>query len=1656
MSNIFTFPTSSIAQTLKLQTSKPQQTLSGQSSEQHLFNKKSRVQPVVKLSNANLLNYVSSESNLPVSTSIVQTSPGRFFFTNVAPSSLSGNTSTTFSTTTTGVQLGGNRKIFLATKSNSFPVSSALSSGGIVARIPNSPSSSSLVSSPMKMVSQNAPIPASVSIIVSSNSSSSTRSGTTSKSSPITSIASSTKTIVNNLASFTSNNVSIVSASDLSTLSKSLLQSPTTINSQIKMAKPVSQTCSSSSNSSQFLITSSKSSNISTSSIPIKNFQIPHSPLNTNSLLLNKLNQSGNSTILTSSKVLTSSIPQFQIAVPVSQLHPSLQKHVLTVQKRESICEDNVDKSSTTSSTSDNSFSTKITEKSSTSVQDETVVSKCESLESLLSSGSNDNKHSSDTNPKFNLSLVDMLNTDTSTSKTISSFSYEKSDSQSVSDQSSSITLSTGFMNRQNVPQSNELNTQEVNTSSVVEFNSKLDKKPLMEQMKQESSKLDSYSPVETTTVNSQTVSTTSSNTITPAKSIAELNEPSSTPSLQKSNDDAQNKPNCAFDSFSYYLSNHSYSQALPDHILDDDDDGDSDIDDFGLYPKTSHLLSGSIGSIGGNQNQTSSSTTNTSSSAVTTSNSTPSATTSNTKVFVKSNSLESILNSTNRASISSNKSVKTLNLMTDSKSYESLSNKDLTDPSIQINAHAKSMQKNVSIHTLINGDISPNLIPQNSKSEVILSDETKISVPNSNQSNISKAVPASLVASKSYPSQFISSTNTESKDLNTTSVSTRQFLNLSDNVDSSATSSDIQTPLPTKSPKASIPKSSSSTPNKNRRKATSSVSTMSQTVAVSESLFQTQNSVTKSELHSLLSTTTPITAKSNITSFTPNESVNSSVPSASTNDSNQTTSVKLIAFKQSHQQQPPTSTNLIQNISSQSFTHLDSTTSLTNTNSPTTKVVKVILPQSIQNLSGNKLLALSGANTSTCSNAGQILTQSLANSISQANANADASSFNQSVTPVLGRYIVAGPRGQSFSQLLVVKSLMMNKGSESGNVSSGNNPQVKFIATTPNKSLSSSSSSTSHPLIIPMVSNSINSTFSTKTQTKTQVISSNEQVQVESSVQASANLASGQVDQDVIEIENPNVVARKNSQSSLFSDSTKVAVSSSLSVSPQISSTSDIPTTNFVDNRKDQTSKSDTVEVQSVDLKKCSTTNENDQTIDSNMLPETSQISQDLDYSSQLKEDSHNEANISPDNAVSQSIETSLVESVESIKTTEDCSNNSVEEIKIDSQQSQQIALVENSSKPTPVTDEGISQIQYIQADNLVDSLENPKEEVVVENEANPMAIEPERSVYILNDDLKAKPTVPQTVHLMLPNTDSISSSTSSNSNVVILKTESSKSVEEPHIVQLNLANSPNNSPNTIRRPIFITKPTIVSQSNVNQLQQPSQDLNVQPNIFATKSTGAAITATKTLPSILRQSKRKTEQIYHHPPTSQVSSSEHNIKLHQAASINYSNQATVDYAESTELEIQTTTKQTEYVSHKPNSILTVMSSINDDENNSDATDSTAVSIVPKPRKRARKSKVTMIQPPANDCDLSKSILIADNDSTSNEVEGEQKLDETSPTSRVLRNSNPSPVPQTKPTAKRAQRNNRSMLAQNSVGAVVSLPSPDSALKTGDKLRKGW
>lgn len=1058
--------------------------------------------------------------------------------------------------------------------------------------------------------------------------------------------------------------------------------------------------------------------------------------------------------------------------------------------------------------------------------------------------------------------------------------------------------------------------------------------------------------------------------------------EKSTESSQQKSADDLQAKSNRSYDSFSYYLSNHSYSQALPDHILEDDeDDGDSGDDDFALYPKTSHFLSGSIGSIGARKDPPAISTTAT---AATTDSATIATSSHLPKPFVKSNSLESIRNPKAAAATP----------MSDSKSFDSL----LKTPTTTATQNASAL------HLLMNGDTPAESNESN--------DSSKSFPPTNNSCPLSSQLlakqfqsPNTLVASKSYPSstttQLVNSfsvANSVAKlplasvdDLKLKYSTPEVITNDSKHHRLATPKTPVAKPRKVSTPAIPSTPKSAAVANKSRRKTIASVSTKSQTMA--DSMFpapaskpsSTDQQQQQQQFHSLLSPS----KISNISTLETN----------STGDQPDTagnTRPVLITFKQpAQQQQSPVvnTTNSMQSMSSQQATLLENATTTTTTantiaaatpNSATPKVLKVLLPGNIQGLSGNKLLAISGANTTTTTgqNAGQLLTQSLASNMT------DGSGSSQSVTPVLGHYFVASPGGQSFSQLLVVKSVMVNSssGESTAIVSSpATTSQVKYIST-PNK-LTPSVTPTTKPILIPMASS----------QEKPVIPTSLPEV-------APPTTTTEANEPNVIDIDSPVIVDRKISVSSTASDSTQA----SLELPPLPHTSNSQSSQSTIESGHSSDATTDTEPTPIAEVLEC---HEEKPEVQQPIAPAETKEEQP----SKPEVPTIHEAQESPEvieiQAGNSAPESSQARKSTSLDSTEDSHQSTAESVKSDSS----VELVSNCVETIPIA--------------------------TASKEENESANAEQQAVLMPNEAKIASQRIINT-----------------GSNVALLKTtEASTKEKEQPTAQLVIPNSRSGSP--IRRTIYgarsIAKPIVVNQATINQMQS-SSPVEITSSIFANKTSGASITATKTLPTILRQSKRKTEQLFQ-VPTSQVSLTGGEFQLKLQPGIGF---PPADYSESSELLELKTGDLTKSKS----------SASTDEENNSDVTSGTSESI-PKPRKRARKSKVTTIEPPVNDCDLTRPILISDSESVGNEMESsgggvELKTEETqtttSPTLRVLRNSNPASSPSATTTttlaakniSKRSQRNNRSMLAQGSLPVVVTATSPTES-KPSDKLRKG-
>ncbi|KPM06795.1 hypothetical protein QR98_0052740 [Sarcoptes scabiei] len=582
-----------------------------------IFNQnKSRVPPVVMI--ASNSGGDSTPSSTP--TSMVSSSTSTFFIANVSGCSFTTNSSSLTSTATataSGVQLSGNRRqVFLATKSNSFPVSSALSalSGARLTSSPSLSSSPALVSSPIKLIAQtpsssilspshelrtiSAPgllqqqhnVQSQQSQILVSNqqgkSSPSSRMTSPVHTQPISMQANIQFTNNNSKQSATINN-QLLGNININANSKSSDQSNLTSNQPIQSANisankppnvgPISQQPS----SSQTCQPNFQNQQLPPNRTVFKAFQIPVS--SSNNLLLTKLSQppsplfgkpSGQPSHLI---VNNPSGTRFQIRPPTNSLN-LIAKPILSGDNDSSfinpiVSETSVDKSQNQfSSFSDNEQSSKNNNKildSNQSVKDQqttmkdvqenipatSIQFKSSTLADML--GGDSNKIESDfigedlvksppVSPSYFLAPVSAFDANRNEDKTPSNI--VKVEEKPEENSSNPII-------KQEITKNQEINVSQVINSAIT------------------TSTADSVSK----TVTSDTLS--SSNVVKTGTLKSQTQESSS----------------------SFFVFKRNYSQDLPDNILDDDEEDDSDNDDFGFYSRSSHFLSGSIGSIGGN-----------------------------------------------------------------------------------------------------------------------------------------------------------------------------------------------------------------------------------------------------------------------------------------------------------------------------------------------------------------------------------------------------------------------------------------------------------------------------------------------------------------------------------------------------------------------------------------------------------------------------------------------------------------------------------------------------------------------------------------------------------------------------------------------------------------------------------------------------------------------------------------------------------------------------------------------------------------------------------------------------------------------------------------------------------------------------------------------
>ena len=354
----------------------------------------------------------------------------------------------------------------------------------------------------------------------------------------------------------------------------------------------------------------------------------------------------------------------------------------------------------------------------------------------------------------------------------------------------------------------------------------------------------------------------------------------------------------------------------------------------------------------------------------------------------------------------------------------------------------------------------------------------------------------------------------------------------------------------------------------------------------------------------------------------------------------------------------------------------------------------------------------------------------------------------------------------------------------------------------------------------------------------------------------------------------------------------------------------------------------------------------------------------------------------------------------------------------------------------------------------------------------------------------IQPQTSIARTVIMLPSGSDSISGS-----NVVILKAESSRLSKADNVVTTT-TNSLSNSP--LRRQILISKPTTHHHYSSNQDSTTQQ----QGSIYATKSAtnnNKTVTATKTLPSILRQRKRKNDattlsqqQVFQASTISTITidpikSSPSSIEQSVNVPVNTNDCSVLLSSESDEAESHSTPTvqhgSLTFKQHKYQSILST-STMNDDidaTNVSDQIDSaTQVTATTRPLKRARKSKITTIQQqhigsmalptsspvyvnfvtnPCSDLQISKS-----------NQDGKNETTPTVSTSRILRNSTtltlqPSTQSPPKTIVKRGQRNqrttsipvqmNESTSVSVSLFPTTSTNTMNESIKLNDKPKRG-
>ncbi|OTF81048.1 hypothetical protein BLA29_001956, partial [Euroglyphus maynei] len=433
--------------------------------------------------------------------------------------------------------------------------------------------------------------------------------------------------------------------------------------------------------------------------------------------------------------------------------------------------------------------------------------------------------------------------------------------------------------------------------------------------------------------------------------------------------------------------------------------------------------------------------------------------------------------------------------------------------------------------------------------------------------------------------------------------------------------------------------------------------------------------------------------------------------------------------------------------------------------------------------------------------------------------------------------------------------------------------------------------------------------------------------------------------------------------------------------------------------------------------------------------------------------------------------------------------SDNSADNSKMDDSVSTETLIFPNSNEKTK---ESASDLQTSKEE--IDSKPTTTRSIIDTSMMKPTLQTDNPSSATNKVTIQPQTSIARTVFMLPSGSDSIVGS-----NVVILKADSSRLSKSDNVS--TTTNSLGNS--NLRRHILISKPSTHHHLYTsNQDSTSNTTTQQQGSIYATKSANNSktVTATKTLPSILRQRKRKndtttisqqqllqtsnTSTITIDPVKPSLSSIEQTAQI-VPVTTNDCSVLLSSESDDPESHSTPTVQQHGSVTFKQQKYKSILSTspMNDDDvtcidtvNVSDQTDSAAT----KPLKRARKSKITTIQQhhigsmalptaspvyvnfvtnPCSDLQTSKS--------------NQDDKNETTPTvtnSRILRNSStltlqPNTQSSPKTIVKRGQRNQRatSIPAQMTEATSVSVSmftttsanTINESIKLNDKPKRG-